>query len=66
MKIPPGDSAPALPTLRPAWRPAWPFDGRFLPAAAPGQLISAADVVPLPYDSREQVTSRVLIEAVTA
>ena len=62
MKIPPGDSAPALPTLRPAW----PFDGRFLPAAAPGQLISAADVVPLPYDLREQVTSRVLIEAVTA
>ena len=42
------------------------FDGRFLPAAAFGQLISAADVVLLPYDSLEQVTSGVLIEAVTA
>jgi len=42
------------------------FDGRFLPAAALGQLISAADVVLLPYDSLEQVTSGVLIEAVTA
>jgi glycosyltransferase involved in cell wall biosynthesis len=34
--------------------------------AALGQLISAADVVLLPYDSLEQVTSGVLIEAVTA
>ena len=42
------------------------FDGRFLPTAALGQLISAADVVLLPYDSLEQVTSGVLIEAVTA
>ena len=42
------------------------FDGRFLPAAALGQLISAADIVLLPYDSLEQVTSGVLIEAVTA
>jgi glycosyltransferase involved in cell wall biosynthesis len=42
------------------------FDGRFLPAAALGQLIGAADVVLLPYDSPEQVTSGVLIEAVTA
>jgi glycosyltransferase involved in cell wall biosynthesis len=42
------------------------FDGRFLPAAVLGQLISAADVVLLPYDSLEQVTSGVLIEAVTA
>ncbi len=42
------------------------FDGRFLPVAALGQLISAADVVLLPYDSLEQVTSGVLIEAVTA
>lgn len=42
------------------------FDDTFLPAAALGQLISAADVVLLPYDSLEQVTSGVLIEAVTA
>ena len=42
------------------------FDARFLPGAALGQLIGAADVVLLPYDSREQVTSGVLIEAVTA
>jgi glycosyltransferase involved in cell wall biosynthesis len=42
------------------------FDRRFLPVAALGHLISAADVVLLPYDSLEQVTSGVLIEAVTA
>jgi glycosyltransferase involved in cell wall biosynthesis len=42
------------------------FDDRFLPAATLGQLIGAADVVLLPYDSLEQVTSGVLIEAVTA
>ena len=42
------------------------FDDRFLPAAALSQLIGTADVVLLPYDSREQVTSGVLIEAVTA
>lgn len=42
------------------------FDARFLPAAALGQLIGGADVVLLPYDSREQVTSGVLIEAVAA
>jgi glycosyltransferase involved in cell wall biosynthesis len=42
------------------------FDGRFLPGAALSQLIGAADVVLLPYDSLEQVTSGVLIEAVTA
>jgi glycosyltransferase involved in cell wall biosynthesis len=42
------------------------FDGRFLSAAALGQLIRTADVVLLPYDSSEQVTSGVLIEAVTA
>jgi polysaccharide biosynthesis protein PslF len=40
------------------------FDDTFLPAAALGQLISTADVVLLPYDSLEQVTS-VLIEAIT-
>jgi glycosyltransferase involved in cell wall biosynthesis len=42
------------------------FDGRFLPAAALGTLIRGADVVLLPYDSLEQVTSGVLIEAVAA
>ena len=42
------------------------FDDRFLPAGALSQLIGAADVVLLPYDSLEQVTSGVLIEAVTA
>ncbi|HUY48870.1 MAG TPA: glycosyltransferase [Streptosporangiaceae bacterium] len=42
------------------------FDARFLPAGALSHLISAADVVLLPYDSVEQVTSGVLIEAVTA
>ena len=42
------------------------FDARFLPAPALARLISAADVVLLPYDSPEQVTSGVLIEAVTA
>ena len=42
------------------------FDARFFPADALSHLISAADVVLLPYDSLEQVTSGVLIEAVTA
>ncbi len=42
------------------------FDPRFLPAPALGELISRADVVLLPYDSLEQVTSGVLIEAVAA
>lgn len=42
------------------------FDARFLPAATLGQLIGGADVVLLPYDSLEQVTSGVLIEAVAA
>ena len=42
------------------------FDGRFLPAGALGDLIAGADVVVLPYDSLEQVTSGVLIEAITA
>lgn len=42
------------------------FDATFLPAAALGQLIGAAAVVLLPYDSLEQVTSGVLIEAVAA
>ncbi len=42
------------------------FDDQFLPATALSHLIGAADVVLLPYDSLEQVTSGVLIEAVTA
>ena len=42
------------------------FDAQFLPAGTLGGLIGAADVVLLPYDSREQVTSGVLIEAITA
>jgi polysaccharide biosynthesis protein PslF len=42
------------------------FDARFLPAATLGKLISGADVVLLPYDSLDQVTSGVLIEAVAA
>jgi glycosyltransferase involved in cell wall biosynthesis len=42
------------------------FDDRFLPAGTLSQLIGTAAVVLLPYDSQEQVTSGVLIEAVTA
>jgi glycosyltransferase involved in cell wall biosynthesis len=42
------------------------FDARFLPAVALARLIGGADVVLLPYDSLEQVTSGVLIEAVAA
>jgi glycosyltransferase involved in cell wall biosynthesis len=38
----------------------------YLDQDALGALISSADVVVLPYDSREQVTSGVLIEAVAA
>jgi glycosyltransferase involved in cell wall biosynthesis len=42
------------------------FDPVFRDAAALGRLIHSADVVVLPYDSREQVTSGVLTEAVAA
>ena len=42
------------------------FRSGYLDVAALGSLASSADVVILPYDSREQVTSGVLIEAVTA
>lgn len=42
------------------------FDPRYLPAGSLGDLISSADVVVLPYESLEQVTSGVLIEAVAA
>jgi glycosyltransferase involved in cell wall biosynthesis len=42
------------------------LDDRYLDAGALGGLVQRADVVLLPYDSREQVTSGVLIEAVAA
>lgn len=42
------------------------FVGTYLDETALTQLVSRADVVLLPYDSREQVTSGVLVEAVAA
>ena len=42
------------------------FDNRYLDRRALRELVAAADVVVLPYDSTDQVTSGVLIEAVTA
>jgi glycosyltransferase involved in cell wall biosynthesis len=42
------------------------FDPRYLDRDALHQLVQQADVIVLPYDSREQVTSGVLIEAVSA
>ena len=42
------------------------FDDRYLTTSELHQLVQQADIVLLPYDSREQVTSGVLIEAVTA
>jgi len=42
------------------------YQSAYLDDAALGALIRSADVVVLPYDSREQVTSGVLIEAVAA
>jgi glycosyltransferase involved in cell wall biosynthesis len=42
------------------------FDARYLDRPELHQLVQDADVVLLPYDSREQVTSGVLIEAITA
>ncbi|MBP2417278.1 glycosyltransferase [Microlunatus capsulatus] len=42
------------------------FDDRYLTAPQLHEIVQAADVVLLPYDSREQVTSGVLIEAVAA
>jgi glycosyltransferase involved in cell wall biosynthesis len=41
------------------------FDDRYLDQASLHQLVTSADVVLLPYDSKDQVTSGVLIEAVT-
>jgi len=42
------------------------FDDRYLGVGELAELVRQADVVLLPYDSREQVTSGVLIEAVAA
>ncbi len=42
------------------------FDPRYRDRAALAELVASADVVLLPYDSTEQVTSGVLIEAVAA
>ena len=42
------------------------FDARYLETDELSRLVQEADVILLPYDSREQVTSGVLVEAVTA
>jgi glycosyltransferase involved in cell wall biosynthesis len=42
------------------------FDSRYRSAIELAQLVDSADIVLLPYDSTEQVTSGVLIEAVAA
>ncbi len=42
------------------------FDARYLETRELARLVQEADVILLPYDSREQVTSGVLVEAVTA
>jgi len=42
------------------------LDDRYRDKAALASLVSSADVVLLPYDSREQISSGVLIEAVAA
>jgi glycosyltransferase involved in cell wall biosynthesis len=42
------------------------FDARYLETSKLSRLVQEADVILLPYDSREQVTSGVLVEAVTA
>jgi polysaccharide biosynthesis protein PslF len=42
------------------------FDGHYRDASALATLIRSADIVLLPYDSTDQVTSGVLIEAVAA
>jgi glycosyltransferase involved in cell wall biosynthesis len=41
------------------------FDDRYLDETSLRHLVASADVVVLPYDSKDQVTSGVLIEAVT-
>jgi len=42
------------------------FDARYLETSVLSRLVHEADVVLLPYDSPDQVTSGVLVEAVTA
>ena len=42
------------------------FDARYLATSELSRMVHEADVVLLPYDSRDQVTSGVLVEAVTA
>jgi glycosyltransferase involved in cell wall biosynthesis len=42
------------------------FDDRYVDGATLGRVLQQADVVLLPYDSREQVTSGVLVEALAA
>ena len=42
------------------------IEGAYLDDAALNQLLARADMVLLPYDSREQVTSGVLVEAIAA
>ena len=42
------------------------FDDRYLSVAALGEIVAQADVVILPYDSRDQVTSGVLVEALAS
>ncbi|MFG1607961.1 glycosyltransferase [Actinoplanes sp. NPDC049265] len=42
------------------------YEAAYLDDAALGQLVRSADVIVLPYDSTEQVTSGVLVEAVAA
>lgn len=42
------------------------FDARYLTIAELQEIVAGADVVLLPYDSKDQVTSGVLVEAVTA
>jgi glycosyltransferase involved in cell wall biosynthesis len=42
------------------------FDARYLATEELRRVVEAADIVLLPYDSTDQVTSGVLVEAVTA
>lgn len=42
------------------------FDGRYLTTSHLRQVVATADLVLLPYESRDQVTSGVLVEAVAA
>jgi glycosyltransferase involved in cell wall biosynthesis len=42
------------------------FDGRYRDLTALAQLIAASDLVVLPYDSADQVTSGVLVDAIAA